>query len=335
MKTISIAALLSVLLLVGSGQSQDSGAPVKRVYNVPPSFHAAIKSISGGSAGVSADPFAPGPPRLKIRKKLSAQEYLIECGIVFDQDSSAAYNRKADQLTVINTPEQLELVEAVLQSIRDGAEKQVVIFLEYIEVDHNDFSDWLFENVMDSDGTKLRKEVQTWVKAGRAEIIESATVVARSGNRAKVESVDQYIYPTEYDPPEIPNEITLKDGAEAPITAASPTAFETRNLGVTLEVDPVLGADNATIDLNLSPELVELEKVEAWHNKAVDPKFMTHMPSFYLQKITTQVTAQHGRYVFIGATRPLKAANPERKNPYVLQFVRGYITSVADWSIAE
>ena len=39
----------------------------------------------------------------------------------------------------------------------------------------------------------------------------------------------------------------------------TPTAFETRNVGVALEVDPVVGADGFPIDLNIAPEIVEFE----------------------------------------------------------------------------
>ena len=100
------------------------------------------------------------------------------------------------------------------------------------------------------------------------DLLSAPSVMARSGQRAKVEVIREFIYPTEYDPPEIPNQIggTVGGigagggvGGGFPVTPANPTAFETRNTGVTLEVDPVIGADNFTIDLNLAPEVVEFE----------------------------------------------------------------------------
>lgn len=308
-----------------------------KVYEVAPSFPDSMKSGSGNSSGAAADPFAdPVLHNSEGQIKLeTVQDGLEGAGVTFGEGASVTYDKKTSRLTVINTADQIELVEAYLDWFRSMGEKQILIYLEYIEVDHSDFSDWLFENVMESDGTELRNEVQRWAKEGRAEIIDSATVLARSGQRAKAESVNEFIYPTEYDPPEIPNTVTLKDGAESPISAATPTAFETRNLGTTMEVDPVLGADNFTIDRNLSPENVQLEGIEQWHRTATDPRFQTHMPTFYTMKISTQVTTQHGRYTFLGTTRPLKGADPDRKNPIVLQFVRGDILSVTDWKEVE
>lgn len=308
-----------------------------KVYEVAPSFPDSMKSGSENRSGAAADPFADpvledSAGKIKLE---TVQDGLESVGITFEDGASATYDKKTSRLTVTNTANQIELVEVYLDVFRGDGEKQILIYLEYIEVDHSDFSDWLFENVMESDGTELRNEVQRWSKEGRAEIIDSATVLARSGQRAKAESVNEFIYPTEYDPPEIPSSVTLKDGAEAPISAATPTALETRNLGTTMEVDPVLGADNFTIDLNLSPENVKLEAIEQWHRTATDPRFKTHMPTFYTMKISTQVTTQHGRYTFLGTTRPLEASDPNRKNPIVLQFVRGDILSVTDWKEVE
>ncbi|MDA7922478.1 hypothetical protein N9B73_12040 [Verrucomicrobiales bacterium] len=322
------------LLFVMPGFSEETEPPVPelktKVYLVPATFISSIGHLLRDE--VAPDPFADSTSEVLPRKTKSVQEMLEQHGPSFGEGASASFDQAESKLTVTNSPEQLQLVEAILESFRNSSETVVNIYLEYIEVEHVDFSDWLFENAIESDGTELRNEVQKWIKDGRAEIIESALVAARSGQRAKVESIDEYIYPTEYNPARIPNEVTLKGGAEAPIAATSPTAFETRNLGTTFEVDPVLGSDNHTIDLSLAPEIVKLEGIEQWHKKTTDPRFLTHFPTFYTMKISTQVTSQNGRYAFLGTTRPLEATNPKCRDPLVLQFVRADLASLADWS---
>ncbi len=311
---------------------------VTKHYQVSSGFRREISAFQKVNVNPSGpfDPFAaPDLNSTPVPARQTVQESLEKQGVVFTDGASATFEESSLRLTHTNTMLRIQQVEDLLESIREQSEKLIYIYMEFIEVDHDEFSDWLFENVMDADGTPLRNEVQKWIKEGRAEIVESATVAARSGQRAKVESIDEYIYPTEYDPPEIPNEVTLKNGATAPVSAATPTAFETRNLGVTLEVDPVLGTDSKIIDINLAPELVELEGVSQWHHRTEDPRFMAHMPTFYTQRITTQLTAYDGRYAFLGTTRPLKAAKPDRKNPIVLQFVRGDVGALSDWSEIE
>ncbi|MDF1851258.1 MAG: hypothetical protein P1U85_10515 [Verrucomicrobiales bacterium] len=307
---------------------------VTRTYQVPSDLPNQLKAVKVQAKPTDsyADPFAaPEVGAVPLRVEESVEEVLKALGVFFTEGTKAEFRETEARLIVTNTAEQLSRVEEILEEVRSRGSKVIHIYVEYIEVDHTEFSDWLFSNVLDSDGTELRNEVQKWIREGRAEIIESATVAARSGQRAKTESIDEYIYPTEYDPPEIPTEVTLKDGAEAPVSAVTPTAFETRNVGVTVEVDPVIGADDRTLDINIAPEIVKLEEIRHWHHQATDPKFKTHMPTFYTMKLTTQVTATDGRYAFLGTTRPLKAADPKRKNPIVLQFVRGDVGSILDW----
>ncbi len=107
-------------------------------------------------------------------------------------------------------------------------------------------------------------------QAKGAEIMTKPTIVTKSGQRATIDVVREFIYPTEYDPPEIPQDIgldvqingqqtSLASDGQFPVTPAHPTAFDMRPVGTHLEVDGVIGPDNRTIDLNLTPEVVRFE----------------------------------------------------------------------------
>ncbi|MCP5534900.1 MAG: hypothetical protein H7A51_01565 [Akkermansiaceae bacterium] len=104
-----------------------------------------------------------------------------------------------------------------------------------------------------------------------ADVMVNPSTISRSGERSKIEIIREFIYPTEYEPPELPNSVgggglidpISGEFGEAPVatavTPAHPTAFETRNVGVTLEVEPTVGADRKFIELSLRPEMVEFE----------------------------------------------------------------------------
>lgn len=158
-----------------------------------------------------------------------------------------------------------------------------------------------------------------------SDLMSAPSVVARSGQRAKIEVIREFIYPSEYDPPEIPQEFgAINDtsgvglgGSSSvnsfPVTPANPAAFETRNVGVTLEVDPQIGPDGYTIDLNLSPEVVEFEgfinygspifsggvangvpvRIELTENRI-------EMPVFATRRVSTAVTIWDGQTVSVG-----------------------------------
>ncbi|HSI10840.1 MAG TPA: type II and III secretion system protein, partial [Chthoniobacter sp.] len=96
------------------------------------------------------------------------------------------------------------------------------------------------------------------------DLLSSPKVTTKSGQRAVIEIIREFRYPTEFTPPQIPQTfqtptvvggLGLGTGSSSsgsfPVTPTTPTAFETRNTGVTLEVEPVVGPDGYTIDLNL------------------------------------------------------------------------------------
>ena len=98
------------------------------------------------------------------------------------------------------------------------------------------------------------------------------SVITRSDQSAKVEVIREFPYPTSYEPPELPNTIGSNDiinldgtfGGTAspsfsPVTPSHPTDFEFRNVGVTLEVLPTVGADRRSINLTIDPEVVDFD----------------------------------------------------------------------------
>src|SRR6266498_27695 len=94
------------------------------------------------------------------------------------------------------------------------------------------------------------------------DLLSAPMVTTKSGQRAIIEIVREFRYPTTFTPPQVPNvQPNSQGGGNVPIvvTPTTPQTFETRNTGVTLEVEPVVGPDGVTIDLNLVPQVVEFE----------------------------------------------------------------------------
>ncbi len=169
------------------------------------------------------------------------------------------------------------------------------------------------------------------------DMLSAPSVLARSGQRAKIEIIREFIYPTEYDPPEIPNQFGGNGGGATvmgnifPVTPATPTAFETRNTGVTLEVDPQLGADEFTIDLNLSPEVVEFDgfinygspiqssmtNALGLNEKVTITENRIEMPVFNTRKVSTQVTIWDGQTVALGGLIREDIQDVEDKIPFL------------------
>jgi general secretion pathway protein D len=172
------------------------------------------------------------------------------------------------------------------------------------------------------------------------DLMTAPSVTARSGEKATIEIVREFIYPTEYEPPELPNQVGGNVGGGLlgggggggqgfPVTPATPTAFETRNTGVTLEIAPNIGADNFVIDLNFAPEIVEFEgfvnygsPIQSPSNDALgNPTTVTitenriEMPVFSRRSVNTALTIFDGYTVAVGGLIREDVQNVEDKVP--------------------
>jgi len=105
------------------------------------------------------------------------------------------------------------------------------------------------------------------------------------------------------------------------VTPSNPLSFENRDLGVLLEVEPQVGADNYTIDLSLTPEVVEFDGFINYGSPIVGPRFdplsnpltnpsgidpytitenVMNQPIFSIRRINTQVSIWDGQTVAMG-----------------------------------
>ena len=97
----------------------------------------------------------------------------------------------------------------------DAPTKQIRAQVEFIEVSHEQFTDLMFGPKPPANDGELRQQVAQLVKDGKATIVETLLCTARSGQKATSESVEEFIYPTEYEPAELPDNIHVKDEKEA------------------------------------------------------------------------------------------------------------------------
>jgi general secretion pathway protein D len=156
------------------------------------------------------------------------------------------------------------------------------------------------------------------------DLMTAPSVTARSNEKAKIEIIREFIYPTEYEPPQLPNSVgttsstnLLGGGSSSgsfPVTPATPTSFETRNTGVTLEVEPNIGSSDYVIDLKFIPNITEFEgfvnygsPIQSSSTDALgNPITITitenriEMPVFSTRRVETSLTIYDGYTVAIG-----------------------------------
>jgi general secretion pathway protein D len=166
-------------------------------------------------------------------------------------------------------------------------------------------------------------------KKGTDMLAQPATVT-RSGQASKVEVIREFIYPTEYEPPELPNQAgSTGSGGGFPVTPATPTAFETRDVGISLEVLPVADANRRYVDITLNPSFSDFDgfvnygsPINANGTDALGNPVTTRvtdnrilMPIFSSQRAATQLTVADGATVVIGTLLTDRIQNVEDEVP--------------------
>ncbi|MDQ8189156.1 hypothetical protein [Roseibacillus persicicus] len=104
------------------------------------------------------------------------------------------------------------------------------------------------------------------IEQKRASRYNIELLIARSGETATTESILEMIYRSDYDPPGSERwrdylRQNRPDFTRLFYRPPTPTMFETRNTGFTLEVQPVITTNNF-IDLRLAADEVSLQRIE-------------------------------------------------------------------------
>ena len=169
------------------------------------------------------------------------------------------------------------------------------------------------------------------------DLMAAPKITTKSGQKATITISREFPYPQEFEPPQIPqdsggnqgNQIVIAPGLfgdagnDPIVTPSFPTDFTTRNLGVTLEVEPQIGPDGYTIDLTLSPEVVDFEGFINYGSPIFAPvtqnvvnqaleiigqstaqrpltENVINQPIFSTRKVTTNVSIWDGQTVALG-----------------------------------
>lgn len=167
------------------------------------------------------------------------------------------------------------------------------------------------------------------------DLVSAPRVTTKSGVRATIQIVREFRYPTEFDLPQV----TQTPGSiYTPATPTTPTSFETKPVGITLEVEPTVGPDGYTIDLILSPRVVEFDgfinygspinTVATVYSDIFSPGIpsgisrtitmtdnVINQPVFSTREVTTEVTVYDGQTVVLGGLMREDIQKTEDKVP--------------------
>lgn len=209
--------------------------------------------------------------------------------------------------------------------------RMIRVHTEFIEMPHATYTKLLSKPSTSANDTALRAECAKLVAKGDARIIESLCVTAFPGQSATTESIAEYIYPTEYDPGEVPSEVNGNPpGPDTPWgSPPNPTSFETKNTGSTFEVEAQIDANDDFIELRFTPTLVYLEDTLNWgadkHSGAAGPVLM---PQFYVLSVKTGASLVDGQTTMVAGLSPQNDKGFIDTSRKIMVFTRADIITV-------
>ena len=388
--------------------NEETATLLQAEFRVPPGFiassvaptagsalNAGAAPASGGGGGGTRDNTGVGSG---VIQRMDAKTFLEANGVTFPAGASATYVPQGSRLVVRNTQENIDLIQALVESNAPDVLKQIEIESKFVEVTQTDLKELSFgvnvgsanipgskrlfvtggngitpgrttpttandldqnlrsggfalqgnaidalllgatggtgvaaaNSVLNLAGVLTDPQFQIIVRALNqqkgVDLLSAPRVTTKSGQKAVIEIIREFIYPTAFQPPQIPTSFgntgstvslsatgTSGSTGAFPVTPTTPTAFEKRNTGVTLDVEPVIGPDGFTIDLTLAPQVVDFDGFINYGSpistvssnlgiatRTVLTENVINQPIFSTRKVTTSVSVYDGSTVILG-----------------------------------
>jgi general secretion pathway protein D len=158
-----------------------------------------------------------------------------------------------------------------------------------------------------SDKIGLNLTIRALEQQSGSDLMSAPKLTVLSGKTAKIIVAQEFIYPKTYG--EISSEVGTGDANSAgvTITAGTPSDFETRNVGVEMNVTPTVEENNC-ISLKLAPKVTEFEGFVEYGGRSIAISGSTradlppgfYQPIFSTREIQTEVTIYDGATVVMG-----------------------------------
>ena len=165
-------------------------------------------------------------------------------------------------------------------------------------------------DLQSGDGVKVNaavEQLQDLLKKKQAILLGWPRAIGVDGQRCTTEAIIEKRYPTEFDPPTEAQTLSSGSAPQKP-QGLVPKAFETRNVGITIEVEPNVLNDEGDMLLNLTSNRVALwkfDRFECGTTKEGHTVFV-EQPQFTSSKTMTDLKLHNGQCALLGL-HPLAA----------------------------
>ena len=158
---------------------------------------------------------------------------------------------------------------------------------------------------------------------GNADLLSSPNVTTQSGQEATIKVVTEYIYPTDFQV----TPITATSGGGGGFSQivggiVEPSAFETREVGVILQVLPEVSPEGQMINLTLTPQVISEPEWKDYGTEYTDAqgntqKLPMQQPFFHSRSVSTTLSIYNGATVVLGGMITENRVSVDDKIPFL------------------
>ena len=271
--------------------SADPKAIHTRAFRVPPDF------LSAG--GGSTSPDGKNRPR-------TARQILEAAGVTFPEGTAAYYGPPTSQMVVTNTNENLDLIQTYVDSILFCPQTNTTFTTHILQGPGPLLRRLTAQAASKSDHRAELDELLAAVKAGTVQHLNTARIETKSGTRATSTQATQH--------PAL-SSVSVNDKG-APVFKQ-----DTRQVGLTVELEPTVGADGVTVELTLAPEFHTAPPLEHREHLIDTQGSRLEFPltDYFTSKLTTSITMPDGTARLLSLYKP--TGKPEFEKQDILQAI--------------
>ena len=258
-----------------------------KMYRVPPGFLS-----------------SSGPAEPSTRR--TVRQILEAAAIPFPEGATASYNPASSVMMVKNTNENLALLDAYVESITKLPPKTVTFTTHVLQGPGPLLRRFTSQAATKSDHHVELAELLAAVKTGTVQHLDTARIETKSGTRATAEQANEHTAITE---------VTLNDKSEPAFKQ------EMRRVGLTVELEPTVGADGVTVELTIAPEFHTSPPFEHREHLIDTQGRRLEFPltDYFTAKTTTGITIPSGSTRLLSLYKP--TGKPEFEKDDILQAI--------------
>ncbi len=191
------------------------------------------------------------------------------------------------------------------------------------ELNKESFVEW-------SRGETSYKSMLGIMKKGEAKVLDANITIGRSGERVTLESIREEISPTDYEPPgKFPMASIWEAMPMQPVVRPIDIAYETRNVGMNLELEPIFNEDGVSIDLRISSEFVDSVGYTKWTEyKDEWGQSDVKRPIYLSHRLDTRLVTRDGKFSLVGVFTGKDKKGELDPNRKLVMFVMSEIVKV-------